>query len=146
MLLNLDGTEDLTCVQLLPNRVRWAALFAVNLFVFMGNMYASGLATGFGSLAEYFHIGDSMLSGLVTYSVLAMGLSNLFWMPLALCFGKRPIVLIAMAMFLCGCIWSAVAKDYNSLLGSRVFASFGKSPLISETRLGANEYYRLWCN
>lgn len=31
-----------------------------------------------------------------------------------------------MAMFLGGIIWSAVAKDYNSLLGSRVFASFGK--------------------
>ncbi|KAJ5792671.1 uncharacterized protein N7503_008649 [Penicillium pulvis] len=117
--------------RLLPNRVRWAALFAVNLFVFMGNMYSSGLATGFGSLAEYFHIGDSMLSGLVTYSVLSMGLANLFWMPLALCFGKRPIVLIAMAMFLGGCIWSAVAKDYNSLLGSRVFASFGYGAIES---------------
>lgn len=28
-------------------------------------------------------------------------------------------------MFMTGTVWSAVAKDYNSLLGSRVFASFG---------------------
>lgn len=55
-----------------------------------------------------------------------MGLANIFWMPLALCFGKRPTVLVSMAMFLGGCIWSVVAKDYNSLLGARVFASFGK--------------------
>lgn len=54
-----------------------------------------------------------------------MGLANLFWMPLALCFGKRPVVLFSMAMFLTGIVWSAVAKDYNSLLGSRIFASFG---------------------
>ncbi|KAJ5924450.1 hypothetical protein N7466_008637 [Penicillium verhagenii] len=117
--------------RLLPNRVRWAALFAVNLYVFMGNMYSSGIATGFGSLAEYFHIGDSQLSSLVTYSVLSMGLANLVWMPLALCFGKRPVVIFSMAMFLCGIIWSAVAKDYNSLLGSRVFASFGYGAIES---------------
>jgi predicted MFS family arabinose efflux permease len=67
-----------------------------------------------------------MLSALVTYSVLAMGLANLFWMPLALCFGKRPVVILSMAMFLGGIIWSAVAPTYNSLLASRVFASFGK--------------------
>ncbi|KAJ5760434.1 hypothetical protein N7520_007590 [Penicillium odoratum] len=117
--------------RLLPNRVRWSALFAVNLFVFMGNMYSSGIATGFGSLAEYFHVGDSKLSGLVTYSVLSMGLANLFWMPLALCFGKRPVVLVSMAMFLGGIIWSAVADDYNSLLASRVFASFGYGAIES---------------
>ncbi|CAL5866341.1 uncharacterized protein PFLUO_LOCUS549 [Penicillium psychrofluorescens] len=34
-------------------------------------------------------------------------------------------------MFLCGVIWSAVAKDYNSLLGSRVFASFGYGSIES---------------
>lgn len=72
------------------------------------------------------HADNSMLSVLVTYSVLAMGLANLFWMPLALCFGKRPVVLISMAMFLGGIVWSAVAKDYDSLLASRVFASFGE--------------------
>jgi len=55
-----------------------------------------------------------------------MGLANLVWMPLALCFGKRLVTLISMAMFLGGIVWSAVAKDYNSLLASRVFASFGK--------------------
>lgn len=56
-----------------------------------------------------------------------MGLANLFWMPFALCFGKRPVVLIAMTMYLGGTIWSSAALDYKSLLGSRVFASFGMS-------------------
>jgi predicted MFS family arabinose efflux permease len=56
-----------------------------------------------------------------------MGLANLFWMPIALCFGKRPVVLFSMAMFLGGIIWSAVAQTYDSLLASRIFASFGSS-------------------
>ena len=86
----------------------------------------SGIATGFEALATDLHASNSKLSALVTYSVLSMGLANLFWMPLALCFGKRPVVLVSMTMFLGGIIWSSVAKDYNSLLGSRVFASFGE--------------------
>ncbi|KAJ6115656.1 hypothetical protein N7523_006073 [Penicillium sp. IBT 18751x] len=117
--------------RLFPQRVRYAALLTVNVYVFMGNMYSSGIATGFESLAMALHADNSKLSALVTYSVLAMGLANLFWMPLALCFGKRPIVIISMMMFLGGCIWSAVAKDYNSLLGSRVFASFGYGAIES---------------
>jgi predicted MFS family arabinose efflux permease len=79
-------------------------------------------------LAADLHMPFATLAELVSYSVLAMGLSNLIWMPLALTFGKRPIVVISMAMFLGGIIWSAVAKDYNSLLASRVFASFGVLP------------------
>ncbi|CAG7924617.1 unnamed protein product [Penicillium olsonii] len=94
-------------------------------------MYSSGIAVGFESLAADLHLPFATLSELVTYSVLAMGLSNLIWMPLALVFGKRPIVLISMAMFLGGVIWSAVAKDYNSLLASRVFASFGYGSIES---------------
>ncbi|GLI72818.1 hypothetical protein PoHVEF18_001002 [Penicillium ochrochloron] len=117
--------------RLFPQRVRYAALLTVNVYVFMGNMYSSGITTGFGSLAVAFHADNDMLSALVTYSVLAMGLANLFWMPLALCFGKRPIVLLSMAMFLGGLIWSAVAQSYNSLLASRVFASFGYGAIES---------------
>lgn len=61
-----------------------------------------------------------------------MGLANLVWMPLALCFGKRPVVLVSMAMFVAGIIWTVVAKDYNSLMGARVFASFGILPTIPD--------------
>lgn len=94
------------------------------------------------------HADNSKLSALVTYSVLSMGLANLLWMPLALCFGKRPVVLVSMAMFLGGIIWSAVAKDYNSLLGSRVFASFGKLNYLFYLFCNgdlANHGHRLWC-
>lgn len=76
----------------------------------------------------YFHANNDKLSALVSYPVLAMGLANLLWMPLALCFGKRPVVLFTMVMFLCGLIWSCVAQTYDSLLAARVFASFGEIP------------------
>ncbi|GAQ11728.1 hypothetical protein ALT_9049 [Aspergillus lentulus] len=117
--------------RIFPRRVRYSALLTVNVFVFMGNMYSSGIATGFESLAEDLHLPFAQLSDLISYSVLAMGLANIFWMPLALCFGKRPIVLISMAMFLTGIIWTCVAKNYNSLMGARVLASFGYGSIES---------------
>ncbi|PYH41678.1 putative MFS transporter [Aspergillus saccharolyticus JOP 1030-1] len=117
--------------KLYPRRVRYAALLTVNVFVFMGNMYSSGIATGFESLAMDLHVSYQKLADLISWSVLSMGLANLFWMPLALTFGKRPIVLISMAMFVAGIIWTVVAKDYNSLMGARVFASFGYGSIES---------------
>ncbi|KAH8433068.1 putative MFS transporter [Aspergillus melleus] len=117
--------------RLFPRRVRYAALLTVNVFVFMGNMYSSGIATGFGSLAADLQVPYQKLADLISWSVMAMGLSNLFWMPLALCIGKRPVVLVSMAMFLGGIIWTAVAKDYDSLMGARVFASFGLGSIES---------------
>ncbi|KAK1144496.1 hypothetical protein N8T08_005369 [Aspergillus melleus] len=117
--------------RLFPRRVRYAALLTVNVFVFMGNMYSSGIATGFGSLAADLQVPYQKLADLISWSVMAMGLSNLFWMPLALCIGKRPVVLISMAMFLGGIIWTAVAKDYDSLMGARIFASFGLGSIES---------------
>ncbi|KAF9893934.1 hypothetical protein FE257_008905 [Aspergillus nanangensis] len=124
--------------KLFPRRVRYAALLTINVFVFMGNMYSSGLATGFENLGADLHVPFNKLADLISWSVLAMGLSNLVWMPLALCFGKRPIVLISMAWFVAGCIWTAVAKDYGSLLGARVFASFGLGSIES---IGPNMFY-----
>ncbi|RAL14274.1 putative MFS transporter [Aspergillus homomorphus CBS 101889] len=117
--------------KLYPRRVRYAALLTVNVFVFMGNMYSSGIATGFESLAMDLHVSYQKLADLISWSVLSMGLANLFWMPLALTFGKRPIVLISMAMFVAGIIWTVVAQDYNSLMGARVFASFGYGSIES---------------
>ncbi|GES65802.1 MFS transporter [Aspergillus terreus] len=115
----------MTDPKLFPRRVRYAGLVTLNCFVFIGNMYASGIPTGFEIIGADLHVPMAQLSDLVSYTVMTMGLCNLFWMPLALCIGKRPAVVISLAMFVGGQIWTCVAKDYNSLLGARVFSAFG---------------------
>lgn len=85
----------------------------------------SGITTGFEDLAMEFRVGFGPLTNLVSWSVFALGVSNLFWMPLAMCIGKRPVILISMLIFLGGTIWSFEAKSESSLLGSRIVASFG---------------------
>jgi predicted MFS family arabinose efflux permease len=88
-------------------------------------MYAAGLSTGFVPLAQDLHVSFGKLSNLIAWVVFALGVSNLFWMPTALCVGKRLVTLISMVVFLVGSIWSIKAKTYNSLLGARILATFG---------------------
>lgn len=97
----------------------------------MGNCYSSGITTGFEALAMEFRVGFGPLTDLISWSVFALGVSNLFWMPLAMCIGKRPVIIISMIVFLAGIIWSFEAKTENSLLGSRILASFGAGSIES---------------
>ena len=78
-----------------------------------------------------FRVGFGPLTDLVSWSVFALGVSNLFWMPLAMCIGKRPVILISMLIFLGGEIWSFKATTVHSLLGARVLASFGAGSVES---------------
>lgn len=52
-------------------------------------------------------------------------------MPLAMCIGKRPVILVSMLIFLGGEIWSFEAPTIHSLLGGRVLASFGAGSIES---------------
>jgi predicted MFS family arabinose efflux permease len=75
------------------------------------------------------------LADLVAWTVFAQGIANLLWMPIALCYGKRLVMVITILIFLVGTTWSATAKSYNSLLGSRILASIGSGAVES---LGPN--------
>lgn len=66
-------------------------------------------------------------SYLITLNILALGLGNLFWIPLALKIGKRPVLLLSTAIFFASSVWSAEAKSYGSLLGARIIQGFGAS-------------------
>lgn len=76
-------------------------------------------------MAKEFRTGFGPLTDIIAWAVFALGVSNLFWMPLAICIGKRPVILISMLVFIGGLIWCFKATTVRSLLGARVLASFG---------------------
>ncbi|PBP28149.1 hypothetical protein BUE80_DR001050 [Diplocarpon rosae] len=94
-------------------------------------MYTAGIATGFVPLATNFHVPFSKLSHLISYPVLALGVGNIIWTPTAICLGKRPVIIVSMAVFLASCIWSCKAQTFDSLLASRVVAGFGAGSIES---------------
>lgn len=67
----------------------------------------------------------SHLTQLVAINLLALGVSNIWWVPLSDTYGRRPILLIAIAMLFGFSIWCAEAKSFASLLAARFFQGMG---------------------
>lgn len=73
----------------------------------------------------------SQLTQLIAVSVLMMGASNIFWVPLSNIFGRRPVLLVATLLMTLSSMWGGLAPSFSSLLASRVFQGTGAGP--SET-------------
>lgn len=73
----------------------------------------------------------SQLTQLIAVSVLMMGASNIFWVPLSNIFGRRPVLLVATLLMTLSSMWGGLAPSFSSLLASRVFQGAGAGP--SET-------------
>jgi hypothetical protein len=103
--------------------------------VFLANMYAAGIATGFADLAMEFRVDFTKLVDTISYPVLALGVGNIFWTPTAICLGKRPALIAAMVVFLACCIWTIKAATLDSLIASRVVACFGTAIISDYTTI-----------
>ena len=70
----------------------------------------------------------SKLTHLLAVNVLMLGASNLFWVPLANTFGRRPIILISMLLLIFSSMWAGLATNFRSLLAARAFMGAGGGP------------------
>lgn len=68
------------------------------------------------------------LTYFIAVNVLTVGASNLWWVPLANTFGRRPITLISLLLLTLSSMWAGLAKTYGSLLAARVFMGIGGGP------------------
>jgi MFS family permease len=78
-------------------------------------------------LEKQFHTTPTRATWLVGFNVLMFGLGNILWVPLMRGLGKRPIYLLALAMFVACNVWSMKARTWGSLLGGRMLAGFAAS-------------------
>ncbi|OAA56302.1 MFS transporter [Niveomyces insectorum RCEF 264] len=106
---------------------RHLAFAAISTVVFMSNFSVATVTPGFTKIIVQFGITAEQASYLITTQILALGVGNLFWIPLSLKFGKRPITIVCTALFLAASIWSAKAGSYGSLLAARIIQGFGAS-------------------
>lgn len=80
----------------------------------------------------------SKLSHLVALNVLLIGISNIVWVPLANTFGRRPVLIVSMALALFCSVWGGMATSFNSLLAARALqgAGFGPADTVSPESVG----------
>ena len=78
-------------------------------------------------LTKHFHISPTRATWLLGFNVLTFGLGNILWVPLMRVLGKRPVYLMALAVFVAANAWSTRATSWGSLLGGRMVSGFGAS-------------------
>ncbi|KAL4769352.1 major facilitator superfamily domain-containing protein [Aspergillus nidulans var. acristatus] len=115
-----------------PTWRKTVVLTCMSVFAFIGNFTSSSIASVFPLYATplAFNPPVSMgrLSHLVAVNVLMMGASNIWWVPLANTFGRRPISLLSILILLFCSLWAGLAGTFESLLAARFFMGVGTGP------------------
>lgn len=112
-----------------PTWKRDCALIAVGLYCAVGGGMTPILAAGFNDVAREYkvNVGDvSLTTGLY---MLGMGLGSVIWSPTAILWGKRPVYLASVVLFLLSNVWCSTAKTFPSLIVARIFQGFAISPV-----------------
>lgn len=106
-------------------------LLCMSLYAFTANVSSAILSSALPALVTAFAVfkPDGPPQGLVSFSslthltavsVLMLGVSNVFWVPLGNTFGRRPIMLLALLVLVGASIWCGKAGSFHSLLAARV--------------------------
>jgi MFS family permease len=103
------------------------AVTAICYFVFLSNYITSSIPLILVDVATDFDVSLIKVDWLITFNMFFLGIGNLFWIPVRNKIGKRPILLLYSGIFFVSSVWSAVAKDWSSLFGARIFQGFGTS-------------------
>lgn len=106
--------------------------FLAVLVIFMGNFFSVGPSVAIMDMIQTFfgppgpHLLDqlSKTAFFITSAALMQGMGNLFWMPLILKYGRRPVYVFAFLVYTATTVWLAAAKTYGSELGARIIFGF----------------------
>ena len=83
-------------------------------------------------LMAWFHlINDDKLLTIPKLNVLLLGLGNIFWVPLANVFGRRPVLILSAMILFVATLCGGFTADFNLILIIRIFQGIGSS--VSET-------------
>lgn len=100
-------------------------LVICSIYSFLGNAATLGPSVYITLWAKQFNVTPAVASNLISYPNLAFGFSSLILVPLYLKYGRRPVMLGSMTLFLIGLIWASVANSFATLMIARVIHAFG---------------------
>jgi MFS family permease len=103
---------------------KYSTYLTVCFFAFLGLVNSSNFTVSIVPVAKEFHTTTTRAGYLTSIQLLAMGLGNLFWMPMMRIVGKRPVYLSSLLLLMFTNIWGYFAHSYGSLLASRIIGGF----------------------
>jgi len=117
----------------LPFWRKLAILFVMSIHPFVVNFASASIGSAFPIYASTGVFGFppkpfSQLTHLVAINLIMLGASNLWWVPLANTFGRRPVTLFSLLLLTFSCMWAGLSKTFDSLLAARLFMGIGGGP------------------
>jgi MFS family permease len=114
-------------------RRKMAVLFVMSLHPFVVNFTSASISSVFPIYASTPALGlpptpFTRLTYLAAVNILMLGASNIWWVPLANTFGRRPIILISLLLLVFSSMWAGLATTFNELLGARLLMGIGGGP------------------
>lgn len=108
----------------LPQWRKHAILIVVVLYSLIGN--STGLAPSVYILpwAAAFNVSPNVSSKIVSYGILAYGVSNIVWVPIALKFGRRTAWLLSLLFYVVFMAAASAAQTYEQLLVFHILGCF----------------------
>ena len=109
---------------------KMAILFVMSLHPFVVNFTSSSISSALPIYASTPALGlppppFSRLTYFVAVNILMLGASNIWWVPLANTFGRRPIILVSLLILVFSSMWAGLATTFNGLLGARLLMGIG---------------------
>lgn len=95
-------------------------LVIVSLYSFLSNTALLGPSVYIAIFAEQFGISPTKASGLVSYPNILYGCGTLITVPMYLKFGRRPVMLLSLVVYLAALIGCSQATSYGGLMAARL--------------------------
>jgi Na+/melibiose symporter-like transporter len=112
-----------------PTWRRDVALLSLGFYCCLGGGMTPVLAAGFPEVAAQYHVSTPQVALTTGLYMMGLGLGSVVASPTAILFGKRPVYLVGILLFIVSSIWCAVSSNYASLVIARIFMGFGVSPV-----------------
>lgn len=87
------------------------------------------LAAGFNDVARTYNISIPRVALTTGLYMMGLGLGSVVASPTAILYGKRPVYLVSIILYIISSVWCAVSPNYASLVVARIFMGFAVSPI-----------------
>ena len=111
-----------------PSWRRDVALLSLGFYCMVGGGMTPILAAGFNNVAATYHVSIPKVALTTGFYMLGLGIGSVIASPTAILFGKRPVYLVGIVLFLISSVWCAVSPNYTSLVVARIFMGIAVSP------------------
>lgn len=87
------------------------------------------LAAGFDNVAATYQVSIPQVALTTGLYMMGLGIGSVVASPTAILFGKRPVYLVGIILFLLSSVWCALSPNYSSLVVARIFMGLAVSPV-----------------